>query len=172
MDDDVELDWAGSDACFELVEEEVGRLGGGCRVVEIFVAGDGVDAIAAEAACAGGIGELEGGDGEERFLRKAGGDGLGSLDKGESRRMCAEELLDGVGVGPGKVGGDERVEEVEEALRGVRGEGVDGVGDDVGVDVLGEVEADGAATGAGVLVGMLGTPAKSESRMVTGVELR
>ena len=89
--------------------------------------------------------------------------------------MGAEELLDGVGVRSCRVGGDEGVEEVEEPFGGARGEGVDGVGDDVGVDVLVEVEADGAATRTCVLlivVGTVGIPAKSERRTVTGVEAR
>jgi hypothetical protein len=88
--------------------------------------------------------------------------------------MGAEELLDGVGMRAGGVGGDECVEEVHKAFGGARGEVVDGVGDDVGMDVLVEVEADSAAARACVLRIVVGDSrdAKSERRTVTGVDAR
>ncbi len=61
-----------------------------------------------------------------------------------------------LGCGPAGVSGDEGVEEVQEPFGGARGEGVDRVGDDVGVDMLVEVEADGAAARACVLLIVVG----------------
>ena len=139
------------DALLELVEEEVGGFRCSGRVVEIFVTGYREYAIAAVTADAVGVGELECRYREERLLGEACGDRLGDLYKGQSSGMCAEELLDGVGVRSVWISGDERVEEVEEIFRGARWEGVDGVSDDVSVDVFVEVKADDATARARVL---------------------
>ena len=56
----------------------------------------------------------------------------------------------------GRIGRDESVEESKEVLGGARGKGVDRMGDDVGVDVFVEVEADGTAARACVLLIVVG----------------
>jgi hypothetical protein len=89
--------------------------------------------------------------------------------------MRAKELLDRIRVRPGRVGGNQCVEELEEPLRGARREGVDRMTDDVGVNMLGKVEANRKASRAGPLRIVIGNgrdSAKSEKRAVTGVEFR
>src|ERR1700677_3805066 len=72
--------------------------------------------------------------------------------------MAAEVLLDGVWVRALEIRGYERVEELDKSLGGARGEAIDRVRDDVGVDVFIEVEADSAAARAciGIVVGNVG----------------
>jgi len=69
--------------------------------------------------------------------------------------MGAEELLDGIRVRPGGVGGNQCIKELHESFRGARRKVVDRMTDDVGVNMLVEV---------------VGIPAKFENRTVTGVE--
>lgn len=68
--------------------------------------------------------------------------------------MAAEEDLDGGGVGAVRGGGGEGLEEGEELFAGARGEGVHGVGDDVGVLAAAQVEAEANAAGVRVGVGV------------------
>ena len=89
--------------------------------------------------------------------------------------MRAKELLNGVRVRPGRIGGDQRIEKVQESFRSARGESVDRMSDDVRMNMLGKVEADRATARARALrslSGTVGIPAKSEKRTVTGVESR
>ena len=64
--------------------------------------------------------------------------------------MRAKEGFEGRALQVGRVAGREGAEELEELIAGVGGEAVGGVGDDVGVDMLGELEADREAAWAGV----------------------
>ena len=75
--------------------------------------------------------------------------------------MRAEEPLDGVRVRPGGIGGDQCVKELEEPLGGARREGVDRMADDVGVDVLAKVEANGKTAGARTLRIVVGNAGNS-----------
>jgi hypothetical protein len=72
--------------------------------------------------------------------------------------MGGEETLDGFGIlgvcGFGHIAGGEGLEEFEEFIAGAGGEAVGGMGDDVGVAVLGKVEANGHTAGVGVGVGI------------------
>ena len=89
--------------------------------------------------------------------------------------MRAEELLDGIRVRPGRVGGNQGIEKLQEFFRGAHREVVDRMADDVGVNMLGEVEANRKAARPapwGSLSATLGIPAKFEKRTVTGVEFR
>src|SRR6516225_9394621 len=79
---------------------------------------------------------------EERLLCKAGRYWLGNLHKCQSRGMRTEELLDGIRVRPFRVGGNHGIQELHESLGGAHREIVDRMTDDVGVDMLGEMEAD------------------------------
>jgi hypothetical protein len=65
--------------------------------------------------------------------------------------MCAKELLDRIRVRPLGVGGDHRIEELDEPLGGADREVVDRVTDDVGVDVFAEVKANRKAARTGTL---------------------
>src|SRR6516162_3665984 len=56
--------------------------------------------------------------------------------------MRTEELLDGIRVRPFRVGGNHGIQELHESLGGAHREIVDRMTDDVGVDMLGEMEAD------------------------------
>jgi hypothetical protein len=65
--------------------------------------------------------------------------------------MRTKELLDGIGVRPGGVGGNQCIKKLHESFRGGHREGVDRMTDDVGVNMLGEVEANRKATRPGAL---------------------
>src|SRR5215469_7811282 len=65
--------------------------------------------------------------------------------------MCAEELLDGVGVRPCRVRGNHCTEELHEPLRGAHGERVNRMPDNVDVDMLSKVEANRKAARPGTL---------------------
>jgi hypothetical protein len=65
--------------------------------------------------------------------------------------MRAQELLNGVRVGPRGIGGDQRIEEFQEPFRGARWEGVDRMSDNIRMNMLGKVEADGTTARAGTL---------------------
>jgi hypothetical protein len=67
---------------------------------------------------------------------------LSAMDKPHRRRMRAEEALDRIRVRSGRVGGAQCVQELEEPIGGAHREVVDGMCDDVGVDMLGKVKAD------------------------------
>src|SRR5258705_9578424 len=95
--------------------------------------------------------KLECGYREKRLPGKAGRNGLRDLNKPHSRGMRAKKLLDGIGVRPFGVGGNQCIEELHEALRGARREAVDRMTDDVGVNMLSEVEANREAARAGTL---------------------
>jgi hypothetical protein len=75
----------------------------------------------------------------------------------------------------GRVGRKQDVKKLKKFFGGAGGEGIDRMRDNVGVNMVGQVEADGAtarAAACGSLSRMVGTPAKSEKRTVTGIELR
>src|SRR6202043_2798238 len=95
--------------------------------------------------------ELECGYREKRLPRKAGRDRLGNLHKCQSRGMRAKELLDGIRMRPRGVGGHQCLEELHEPLCGARRDPVDRMTDDVGVNMLAEVEANPKAARAGPL---------------------
>jgi hypothetical protein len=90
--------------------------------------------------------------------------------------MRAEELLDGIRVRPGSVGGNQRIEELQESFRGARWEVVDRMTDDVGVNMFAEMEANRKAARAGTLRVVIGNGRNSrkirEPRTATGVEFR
>jgi hypothetical protein len=65
--------------------------------------------------------------------------------------MRAEKLLDGIRMRACQVGGNQRIEELLEPLCGARWKVVDRMRDDVGVNVLGELEANRKTAGAGAL---------------------
>jgi len=89
--------------------------------------------------------------------------------------MRGKELLERVRVRPGRVGGDHRTQELHEFLSGAHREAVDGMSDDIGVDMLAQVKAHCKAARAGTLRVVVGNgrdPGKSDRRTVTGVESR
>jgi acetylglutamate kinase len=65
--------------------------------------------------------------------------------------MRAKELLDGIRVRSGRVGRNQRIEELQEPFRGARREAVDRMTDDVGMNMLAKVEANRKAARAGTL---------------------
>jgi hypothetical protein len=65
--------------------------------------------------------------------------------------MSCKKLFNGIRVRPCRVGGDWRIEELKEALRGARREVVDRMSDDVGVNMLAKVEANRKPARAGAL---------------------
>ena len=150
LDDDVEGDGAFREALGELIEEVVGRFGFGGGVVEVLVAGGGQDSVTAVATFSLLIDEAHGSDAVVALAGEAGGRGFGRLDECERSGVRAEEDFERRALEIGGIAGGERAEELEEFVAGVGGEAVGGVGDDVGVDVLGEHEADGEATWIGI----------------------
>src|SRR6185369_4360249 len=132
-------------ALLEFVEEEIWSLRGRCRVIEIFVSRHRQHSIPPVAAYAVRVGEPESRYREKRLLPKARRNRLGSLHKRQSRRMLAKELLNGVRVRPSPIGGNQRIEKLQESFRSARGEGVDRMSDDVRMNMLGKVEADRAS---------------------------
>src|SRR5437762_148413 len=82
-------------------------LRGCCDVVEVLVPGNRLNAISAIAARPGCVGELEGGDREERFPCEADGKGLRQLYKSQRCRVGAKVLLDGIRMRSRRIGGDE-----------------------------------------------------------------
>ena len=90
--------------------------------------------------------------------------------------MRAQEPLDGIRVRPRGIGGNQRVEEVQELLRGARRKGVDRMSDDVGMNVLGKVEANRATARARILRIVIGNsrefPRSPRSAPSPGVEFR
>ena len=78
--------------------------------------------------------------------------------------MGAQELLDGIRMWSGRISGNQSVEEFQKFFRGARGEGVDRMGHDVGMNVLGKVEADGATARARILLIVIGN--RGDSRKV------
>src|SRR5262249_54929269 len=96
-----------------------------------------------------GIGEFVGADGKIGLAGEAGGDRRGSLYEGERGWALGNEDLDWRGFGDAGAAGGNGVEEFDELFGGANGKFVDGVGDDVGVNVVGEIEANGAAARAG-----------------------
>jgi hypothetical protein len=60
--------------------------------------------------------------------------------------MRREELLDGIRVRPGGIGGDHGLKELDEPLGGARWESIDRMTDDVGVNMLSKVEANRKST--------------------------
>src|SRR5580765_6207887 len=89
---------------------------------------------------------------EKRLLPKARRDRLGSLHKRQCSRMRAKELLNGVGVRPRRIGGNQRIDEVQKFLCSTSGEGVDRMSDDVCMNMLVKVEADSASARARTLI--------------------
>jgi hypothetical protein len=146
------------DAVFEFFKVMVFAERGELVVGEVVVAGFRDDAIAAVAGFAGCVGEVKCGDGEVGVAREAGGEGLGCLDEAERGGMCAEKFLDGFRRGDFGSAGGGCAEEVEELVAVACREAVGGVSDDVGVNVVGQVEANGEAArvGVGLAVGDFG----------------
>ena len=65
--------------------------------------------------------------------------------------MRTKELLDGIRVRPGRVGGNHGIEKLHEPLGGAHREVVDRMSNDVGMDMLGKVEANCKAAWARTL---------------------
>jgi hypothetical protein len=87
------------------------------------------------------------------------------LSDRQSRRICAQELLNGIRVRASSIGGDQRVKEFQEIFRSARGEGVDGMSDDVAMDVFVKMEADGATARARILSIVIGDGRNSCERL-------
>ena len=96
-----------------------------------------------------GVGELEGRDREERLPGEAGRDRLGRLDEPLGAGVRGEESPERLGLARPERG--RGAEELQELLAGADGEAVGGVGDDVRVGVVGQVEANGDPARAGSL---------------------
>src|SRR6185503_19030176 len=119
-----------------------------CLVVgEILGSGVGPDAKAAKAMDATGVGEFEGGDSEESFARKAGGDGFRSFNEPFGVRVGSEKCADR--IGPPSAGGSGGAQKFEKFLARPDGESVKGMGYNSGVQVIVEVEAERDAPGTG-----------------------
>src|SRR5581483_9235880 len=147
LDEDAELDGFLCWPRAEFVEEKVGGLG--CRrfVGEVLGPGVGPDAKAPVAADAAGVGELKGGAGKEGFARETGGDGLWGFHEPFRVRVACQECSDRFRLaGPGSSGGAQKLKEL---LTGADRKAVKGMGDNVRVQVLVEMEADGDPSGAG-----------------------
>src|SRR5262249_23718771 len=129
----------------DLVEEEVRGLRGGLLVREVLGAFFGPDAESPVPAEPLGVGELEGSYGEERLPRKAGRDRLGRLDEALRAGVRREEGAERLGLA--RPEGGRGAEELQELLAGADRKAVRGVSDDVGVDVIGQVEAHGDPAG-------------------------
>src|SRR5208283_4467157 len=123
---------------------EVWTPRGRSGLVQIFIAGYRQYPIASVAAHTARVGKLECGYREKRLLRKAGRNRLGSLHKFQSRGMGFQEPLNGIRVRPRRIRGNQRLEEVQEFCRRARGEGVNRMGDDVGMNMFGKVKANRA----------------------------
>src|SRR5215471_1585685 len=91
----------------DLVEEEVWTARGSFGLVEIFVACQRQHPITPVAAFAGRVGKLECGYREKRLPRKARRNRFGDLYKFQSSGMRTKEPLDGIGVRPDGIGGDQ-----------------------------------------------------------------
>src|SRR5215471_19067342 len=138
-------------ALLDLVKEGVWPARGAFGLAEVFVTGDRQHPVAPKAALTIRIGKSEGGDREKRLAGKAGRNGLRDLNKSHRRGMRGKELLDGVRVRPGRVGGNHCIQKLDERLGGAHREVVDRMTDDVGVDMLGKVKANREAARAGTL---------------------
>jgi hypothetical protein len=95
-----------------------------------------------------GIGEFEGRDGEECLARKAGRDRLGGFDEAFGVGVRREERPKRLGFARPESG--RGTQELQELLAGADRKAVRGMGDNVGVDMIGEMEANGDAARAGV----------------------
>src|SRR5262249_12042922 len=123
--DDAKLDGFLYHSLFDLVEEKVWTARGSFGFIDIFVTRRRQHPITPVTAQAVRVGKLECGHCEKRLPRKAGRDRLGKLHKCQSRGMGAEELLDGIRVRPGRVGGNQCIKELQQPLDGARREIVD-----------------------------------------------
>ena len=65
--------------------------------------------------------------------------------------MGTQELLNRIRVRPRRIGGEQRVEELQKPFRSARRESVHRMGHDVGMNVLGKLEADAATARARIL---------------------
>src|ERR1700733_6731061 len=70
--------------------------------------------------------------------------------------MHAKELLDRVRVRSRGIGGDQRVEKLQELFHSSRREGVDRMSDDIRMNMVGKMEANGATARAGTLRVVIG----------------
>jgi len=77
--------------------------------------------------------------------------------------MRSEELLDGIRVWPSGIGGDHRIEELDEPLGSARRESIDRMTDDVGVDMRPKVEANCKAARGRMLRVIVGNGRDSRS---------
>src|SRR5262249_6414238 len=139
LHEDAEADRTARQAWADLLEEEVRGLRGGLLGRKVLCAVFGPNAEAPMPADSLGVGELEGRDGEERLPREAGGDRLGRLDKAPGAGVRREERPECLWFA--RPESSRRAQKLQELLAGADRKAVRGMGDDVGVDVIGEMEA-------------------------------
>jgi hypothetical protein len=99
------------------------------------------------AAVSLGVNELEGGHGEKRFPREARRNRLGRFGETPGIGVCREEGSQGLGFA--RSGRGHGAQELQELLTRADRETVGRVGNDVGVDMIGEMEADSDPARAG-----------------------
>src|SRR5215831_7941368 len=79
------------------------------------------------------------------------GDRLRRLDECQRGGMLAKVLLDGVRMWPGRIRGNQGVDEFQKLIRGARWEAVHRMRHNVGMNVLSEMEANREAARTGIL---------------------
>ena len=129
--------------------EEVGRLLRRLLGSQELGPGFGAEAEPAEPALAGRVRELERGDGEVRLPGEARRDWLRGLDESLRRRVGGQERHDGRRSRAARPARSRRSEKFQELLPGPDRKPVERMGDDVRVDVFGQVEPDGHPLRAG-----------------------
>jgi hypothetical protein len=128
----------------DLIEEIVRALLRGRVRCKVVAAGGRLNAIAAEFGNAFTVRKLVRVDGKERFVREASGEGFWNLNELQRGGMRCQEGLDS--LRPPTDG----MQQFDEFFDCSRGEGIDGMPDDVGVAVGGKIEPDGDSTRTGV----------------------
>src|SRR4029077_10653274 len=133
----------------------VGVLAPGSRFVKVFDTGLRRDAVASVPGDSVLVDKTERCHAEIGFFGEAGGTGLRRLDKSECGRMCAEKDLYRRRRRLGLTARGGGTQEFEELLTGSSGEAVCRMADDVGVNVIGQMEADSqtARICIGIVVG-------------------
>src|SRR5262249_55555925 len=81
-------------------------------------------------------------DSKKRLAQKTGRNGFGCRHETQRRGMCPEKLLDGCGTCHTWCAGVNRAQQLQKLLRGPGWKAVDRVGNDIGVHILCEMEAD------------------------------
>src|SRR5271157_1924162 len=148
----MQLDGTFGDSRGDFVKQEIRSLGGSGGGIQVLAPAVRPDTESSKLAVAVLVDELERVDREEGFLGEAGRNWLGRGDKRQSAGMPAQELLDRRWLGRIGTGRLDGAQEFQKFFRSPDREAVDGMADDVGVNVFGQMEAYRETPGTGVRV--------------------